>query len=295
MVVVPFNFGGLGKKDSDYSTSRFAVIPIPYEKTTTYVKGTARGPDAIIDASRNMELYDEELDSTPAEAGITTTKPIKTKKPPETMVKEVKQTCLRVLKDGKFPVVLGGEHSISVGLAMALKESYGKISVLQFDAHADLRESYEGSKYSHACAMKRIMEHADTVQAGIRSFSDEEAELAKKLRQEKKLFFAQDMLEHDCSESIIGGLGDNVFVTFDVDVLDPSIMPSTGTPEPGGLGWYDTLKVMKKVAEKRNIVGFDVVELCPNPENKSPDFTAAKLAYKMMGYVNQTFILKKVQ
>lgn len=286
MAIVPFNFGALGEEFSGYSKSRFAVIPIPYEKTTTYVKGTAKGPEAIIDASRNMELYDEELGATPAEQGIATLPPLAIDEPPEEMVEKVKDACLRILRDGKFPVVLGGEHSISLGGVLAAKEHCSEVSVLQLDAHTDLRDEYGGSRYSHACVMRRVREHADAVQAGIRSMSEDEAKQVKKLK--NSIFFAKDLLEKDCTKEIIDRLGDNVYVTVDLDVLDPSIMPSVGTPEPGGLGWYEVLKLVKKVTEEKKVVGFDVMELCPNPGNKAPDYTAAKLAYKMMGYVNLT-------
>jgi agmatinase len=204
---------------------------------------------------------------------------------PEVMVKKVESACLKVLTDGKIPVVLGGEHSISSGAVAAVSKHYGEISVLQFDAHSDLRESYNGSRFSHACAMARSREHADSVQVGIRSMGEEEAGLVKRLRAEKKLFFASDILSRDCTGEIIDGLKGRVYVTFDVDAFDPSVMPSTGTPEPGGLGWYDCLRILRKLAQNREVVGFDVMELCPNKVNRSPDFMAAKLAYKMIGYV----------
>ncbi|MFH1056009.1 MAG: agmatinase [Candidatus Altiarchaeota archaeon] len=294
MVKSQLKFCGLERHFSDYSKARFAVLPVPYEKTTTYAKGTAKGPKAIMEASCKLELYDEELDSTPAESGIATLKPLVIRDKPEIMVRKVKDACLKILDDGKFPILLGGEHSISVGFLLALKERVPDVSVLQFDAHADLRESYRGSRYNHACVMARIRENVECVQVGIRSISDEESELVKKLRSDKTLFFAKDVLEGDCTKDIINRLSENVYITFDLDCMDPSIMPSTGTPEPGGLGWYDVLRILKAVTSAKNVVGFDVMELCPKPNSEASDFTAAKLAYKMLGYVNQRFFIDNV-
>ncbi|MBN2250628.1 MAG: agmatinase [Candidatus Altiarchaeota archaeon] len=281
----PFNYGGLEANFSDYGKSRYVVLPVPYERTTTYGKGAAKGPRAIIDASCNMELYDEELDMNMAEEGIATIEPLAADVPPEEMVDLVRDACARILSDGKFPVVLGGEHSISLGAVLACKEFYPELSVLQLDAHADLRDSYGGSKHSHACVMKRIREHVPAVQAGIRSLSDEESVLVREF--EDDVFYAMYMMEKDLTKNIVDRLGKDVYVTFDVDFFDPSIMPSTGTPEPGGFGWYDALKILRRVMKERNVAGFDAVELAPNPLNKAPDFTVAKLVYKMMGYVGR--------
>jgi agmatinase len=276
-------------KKSNYEDSKVVIIPVPYEKTTTYIKGTSKGPEAIIDASKNMELYDEEIDYVTAKIGIFTLNPIETEYPPEEMFKRIKEKCSEVLKDNKFPVVIGGEHSISFGFFLALKEKYHDISVLQLDAHADLRDVYNNSKYNHACVMRRIREFCDkTVQVGIRSLSFEESKFIKKNK--CKIFWAKDIYKKINYEEILNALGENVFITIDVDVFDPSLIPSTGTPEPGGLGWYEVLGLLKEVAKNKNIVGFDVVELCPNPENKSPDFLVAKLIYKLIGYkfINET-------
>ncbi len=278
-------FCGLNEPFSDYGKARFAVIPVPYEKTTSYGKGTANGPIAILEASRYMELYDEELDSNTAESGIATLKPVLSDDSPEALTEKLRSVCAKVLQDKKFPVVLGGEHSISLGMLLALKDYYKDVSVLQFDAHADLRDAYQGSKHSHACVMRRIREHAPAVQVGIRSFSDDEADNVKKER--KNIFMAAEMHRRDCTQEIINRLGKNVFITFDVDAFDPSIMPSTGTPEPGGMGWYDVLDILRAVSKERNIVGFDAVELAPNPQTTAPDYTVARLVYRVMGYVNQ--------
>jgi agmatinase len=285
MASVPFSFGGLRKPFSDYGTARFAVLPVPYEMTTSYMKGTAKGPRAIIDASRYLELYDEELDRNTAEEGIATLKPLPVKGGPDIVGGRIRAKVRKIASDGKLPVVLGGEHSITPSVARALKDVHGEISVLQFDAHADLRDSYHGLRHSHACAMARTREHADTVQVGIRSVGEEESALVKRLRAEGRLFFAQDVLGGRRCREIIAPLKDKVHITFDVDAFDPSIMPSTGTPEPGGLGWYDALTMLRAVAAARTVVGFDLMELTPQA-NKAPDFTAAKLAYRMMGYAS---------
>lgn len=283
MVESPLNFGGLEEPFSNYDQARFVVVPVPYEKTTTYGKGTLNGPLAILEASGNMELFDEELRVNTAESGIATLDPLSVDCSPEDMVDAVKNACLKVLSDGKFPVVLGGEHSVSLGFFLALREHYGSFTVLQFDAHSDLRDSYEGTAYSHACVMRRICEYTnDVVQVGIRSLCDEEAEFLSE--RDNKVFYAHEMVDGDYVGDIVRRLSDSVYITFDVDFLDPSIMPSTGTPEPGGFGWYETLEILRTVAGERRIVGLDVTELSPTV-NKAPDFTVAKLVYRLMGYV----------
>lgn len=282
------NFGLLPEEFSSYDRVKFIVIPIPYEKTTTYIKGTALGPNAIIDASANMELYDEELDKNIAEkVGIATLDSVVTNETGEKMVEKVKNVCLKVLNDKKIPVVLGGEHSISLGCVLAAKKKYKNLSVLQLDAHADLRDSYEDSIYNHACVMKRVRKHCDVVQVGIRSLCDEEAKLIK----EKKLnvFFAHEMRKKKFTKKISSQLKENVFITIDMDFFDPSLIPSVGTPEPGGFFWYETLDFLREVIKEKNIVGFDVVELCPNKTNKTPDFVTAKFIYKIIGYISEKF------
>ncbi len=209
---------------------------------------------------------------------------IKVKKNPEDVVKQVKEAVLRVLNDKKFPVVLGGEHSISTGFAQAVKKKYPDFSVLQFDAHADLREEFEGTKYSHAAVMKRIHDiNQNTVQVGIRSLSEEEGELID--REKKKIFWAKDIHDSDSwMKEAIKLLKKDVFITFDIDVFDPSIIPATGTPEPGGLDWYTITKFLRMVFSERNVLGFDLLELAPAEDSQPSDFTASKLVYKMIGY-----------
>ncbi|MBD3388976.1 MAG: agmatinase [Candidatus Altiarchaeales archaeon] len=283
LCVMAHEFAGLGEPFSNYEKARFVVLSAPFESTTSYLKGTAAGPAAILEASGELELYDIELGTTPAERGIATLPQIQCDGPVEEVIDAIRRKCSKILEDGKFPVVLGGEHTVSLGLHLALKDFYGDVSALHLDAHGDLRDSFEGSRFSHACVMRRIREHSDAVQAGIRAICEEEAELISE--EGLKVFYAHEMVEGDLIPDIIGCLGDRVHVTLDLDVLDPSVMPAVGTPEPGGLGWYGLLGLLKAVAVSREVVGFDMVELCPRPGLEYAGFTAAKLAYKMMGFL----------
>jgi len=280
----PSNFAELEDDISNYNDSRVVVLPIPYERTTTYVKGTKNGPSAIINASRNIEIYDEELEKNISDVGICTLEELKSGEKSETMVNIINEKIKELINDKKFIIVVGGEHSITPGVVKAISEKNDDLSILQLDAHTDLREEYDGTKFSHACAMKRSREFTkNIVPVGIRSLCDGEADFIKK--NNIKIFWAKDIFNKDnWIDEVISKLSKNVYITLDLDVLDPSIMPSVGTPEPGGLYYYQLLKLLKKVFMGRNVVGFDVVELCPNENNKSPDFTAAKIIYKMIGY-----------
>src|SRR3989338_734986 len=279
----PENFLELEDEFSNYETSKVAVLPVPYEKTTTYMKGAAKGPGAILKASRQVELYNEELGKNMYDMGICTLNELRIEEKPELMVNVVYENVKKLIDDNKFPVIIGGEHSITPGCIKAFA-GYDELSVLQLDAHADLREKYGGTKFSHACAMKRCLDICkNIVQVGIRSLCDEEASFIKENK--LKIFWAKDIFDNDeWFDEAISKLLKNVYITLDLDVFDPSIMPSTGTPEPGGLLYYQTLRFLRKVFEKRNVVGFDVVELCPNENDISSDFTAAKVTYKMIGY-----------
>ena len=229
-----------------------------------------------------MELFDEECGNI-FEIGICTLNPLEVNNSPESMNGIIYKNIKNLLNDNKFVATLGGEHSITSGIARAFNEKYNELSVLQIDAHADLREDFEGTKHSHACAMKRTMEICPIVQVGIRSLSFEESEFIKEKK--LKIFLAKDIFDNDeWFDDAISRLSKNVYITIDLDGLDPSVMPSVGTPEPGGLGYYQVLRFLKKVCNKRNVVGFDVVELCPNENDISSDFTAAKLVYKLIGY-----------
>ncbi|UCE17808.1 MAG: agmatinase [Gemmatimonadota bacterium] len=277
------NFLGLPEEYSAEADARFVVLPIPYEQTTTYVKGTRYGPEAIIEASQQVELYDEEFGSEPYTIGISTAQDVDPNASPQGTLEEIYRSVSNILEKGKTPIALGGEHSITVGIVKAFTEKIKDVTVLQLDAHADLRDEYLGSKLNHACTAWRLLEYAPIVQVGVRSLSKEEADSIKE--RNLAVFFAQEMRKNSSWEKVISQLGKNVYVSIDLDVFDPGIMPSVGTPEPGGLGWYDVLELVQGIARKRDIVGFDVVELCPQPGNIAPDFTAAKLIYKMIGYI----------
>ena len=262
--------------------SKIAVLPVPYDKTSTWIKGADKGPLAIIEASGAVELYDIETDSEVYKRGIYTCDPIVTDSPPGEMVSQVEEKVARLLEDDKFVVTLGGEHSVSAGPVKAHSAKYEDFSVLQLDAHADLREEYEGSRYNHACIMARVRELCPVVQVGVRSMCAEE----KGDLDPKSMFFAKDIIgRDDWIDKVVDRLSPNVYVTIDLDVFDPSIMPSTGTPEPGGLTWYPVISLLRAVSRKKTVVGFDVVELCPNDADKAPDFMAAKLVYKFLSYI----------
>ncbi len=285
------NFLAVEKEHSSYETSEIAVISVPFEKTVSYGKGTKNGPKEILNASHYVEFYDEELDRELIfEKGIATLAPVSfkdmsLKKSMELIYSSVKE----VLNDGKFPVVLGGEHSISAPVVKAILEKFENISILQFDAHSDLRESYEGSIFSHASVMARVAEmNKNIVQVGIRAQCKEEAKFIK----ENKIntFYARDIRSgkiKDLNKEVLKNLKENVYITFDVDGFDPSFMPATGTPEPGGLFWDETMNLLKLIGKERNIVGFDVVELAPDEKSESSNFVAAKLVYKILNYAYQ--------
>jgi agmatinase len=276
------NFGDLPQRYCAYQTAKIVILPAPFDATSTWIKGADKSPAAIIEASANMETYDIETDSEVYKQGIFTDKPIKEKKSPQIMVAELKARVLKHLKNKKFVVTLGGEHSISTATIQAHVESFKNVSVLQFDAHADLREEYHGTKFNHACVMARAREIAPIVQVGIRSADVTERDSIQKAG---NVFLAQDIYNNNnWFNKCLKKLTKNVYLTIDLDVFDPAILPSTGTPEPGGLDWYQVLKFLKLLMKNKNVIGFDIVELCPNPQNKAPDFLAAKLIYKLLSY-----------
>jgi len=286
-MAVSSNFGGLSERYCSLSGSRIVLVPVPYDRTSTWVKGAERGPAAIIEASANLELYDIETDSEVYKEGIFTDESVFGGAVPEEMVEAVEARVRGHLGKGKFTVVVGGEHSVSIGAFRAHCADSKDLTILQLDAHCDMRDEYNGSSYNHACVMARAMEVAGLVQVGIRSMDVSE----KAAVEADRIFFARDIVdacaggsERGWVEKVISLLSGRVYVTIDLDVFDPSVMPSTGTPEPGGLLWYDVLGLLKAVAKEREVVGFDVVELCPNESNKAPDFMAAKLIYKFLSY-----------
>lgn len=275
------HFGDIPAEYCDPAESKIVILPIPYDGTSTWVKGSDKGPEALLEASANMELYDIETDSEVYLEGIFTESPIVESSSPEAMVKVAKAKTKELIDSGKFVVTIGGEHSVSIGPIQAHAERYKNMSVLQIDAHTDLRDSYEGSKNNHACVMARAQDICPIVQVGIRSMDVGE----KERLDPNRVFWAHRITKCDkWMDSAIDLLTENVYLTVDLDGFDPSIMPSTGTPEPGGLMWYETLTFIRKVIEKKNLVGFDVVELCPNPLEKSSDFLATKLVYKILSY-----------
>lgn len=286
--VPPENFGGLSEEDSSYENARAVIFPVPLERTTTYEHGTRNGPAAILEASRNMELYDEELDAEIyKEVGIATVPAIDTMDGTlEEVIAEIFTAQCELLEDDKFPVALGGEHSLTPPLVKATARKYTNLSVLQIDAHADLRAEYQGNPNSHACAMRRVVEICPAVQVGIRSISVEEANDIPRLK--TKIYWAKDIVRAPLEgwiAKVLGDLSANVYVTIDLDGFDPSILPATGTPEPGGLDWFQITLLMRAVARQRKIVGMDVVELLPQPGQHASDFLAAKLIYKCLGYI----------
>lgn len=275
------NYGGLDEEYTHPAHSKIVVIPVPYDETSTWLKGADRGPTAILEASANMEIYNIDTDSEIFKHGIYTADTVSEKGSIEKMLQSVYETVKYYLERKKFIVLIGGEHSVSIGAFKAFSEKFSDLTILQLDAHADLRDEYLGSKYNHACTMARAKEYCPIVQVGIRSMSVEE----KNNLDTKKIFWAKEIYNNKAwINRAIKQLSKNVYITIDLDVFDPSIMSSTGTPEPGGLLWYDVLDFLKMVNKKVNIVGFDVVELCPNDTNKSPDFLAAKLIYQILSY-----------
>jgi agmatinase len=277
---MPMNFGG-NEVVYDYSASRIIIVPVPYDETSTWMKGADKGPDAIMEASVNLEFYDVETDSEAHLSGIHTIEPVTEKRSPETLVDAVYSKIKFLLNDGKFPVVVGGNHSVGIGSAKAFSEHFENLSILQLDAHSDLRQVYEGSSYNHACAMARMREFAPVIQVGIRSMSQEESSYADW----ERIFTAHELyLDKTKYQEALEKLSENVYLTIDLDVFDPSLIPSTGTPEPGGPEYFEIMNFLKEVIRKKNVVGFDVVELCPSPVNKVPDFIAAKIIYQLLSY-----------
>ncbi|WBX72339.1 agmatinase [Tenacibaculum retecalamus] len=274
-------YAGIPEQYAKLETAKVVLIPVPYDGTSTWQKGADKGPKAFLDASENMELYDIETESEVYKEGIYLADAVTENTSPEAMVDAVHSITKKYINKNKFVTLFGGEHSISIGTIRAFDECFNNLTVLHIDAHADLRKEYEGSIYNHACAVYEANENTNLVQVGIRSMDISETRVMNK----DKVFFAHDMAVNEYwMDDVIDQLTGNVFITFDLDAIDPSLLPSTGTPEPGGLFYYETLEFLKKVFTERNVVGFDIVELCPNPQEKSSDFLAAKLYYKMLGY-----------
>jgi len=278
------SYGGTLPTRADFDSARVVILPVPLDRTTSYVGGTRNGPHEILVASSHMEIWDEETESDVSTVGIFTLPEMEFPFASlDEVTSEIRRVASEIINRDKFPVFLGGEHSITGPIVAAMAQKHSGLSVLQIDAHADLRDNYMGTPHSHACAMRRALEYARATQVGIRSLSPEEAAAAPTLPTE--IFYDHNMRnEENWIERVVDSLGETVYITVDVDGLDPAIMPATGTPEPGGLSWYETLALLRRVIESRNVVGCDVVELAPIPGMVAPNFLCSKLIYKILSY-----------
>ncbi|MDX1603591.1 MAG: agmatinase [Salinimicrobium sediminis] len=273
------NYAGIPDKYARLDDAKVVLIPVPYDGTSTWGKGADKGPDAFLEASENMELFDIETRTEVYKKGVYLAPPVTENSSPEKMVEAVHKTVKNYIKQEKFVTIFGGEHSISIGTIRAFNESFEDLTVVQIDAHADLRPEYDGTTCNHACAVHEASKKTNLIQVGIRSMDVSELDHMD----ENQVYWAHDLYE-DWMDDAIGQMTPNVFITIDLDAFDPSILPSTGTPEPGGMFWYETLEFLKLMFKKKNVVGFDIVELNPNENERSSDFLAAKLYYKMLSY-----------
>ena len=283
------NFGALPPEWTCADKSKIFLLPVPYETTTTYRGGCRNGPSAIIEASLNMELYDEDLKCEPCEIGVHTLPPLDVFDDAEDTIARLDAAAAAYIERDKFVTMLGGEHTVSLGMVRAVQRKYDPLSVLCLDAHADFRESYRGNRYNHASVAKRINEMCHIVQAGVRSLCKEEADELKKRK--ISTFWASDFRlsrtgdgRRELIERLLDDLSENVYVSIDADVFDPSLMPAVGTPEPGGLLWDEVLQLLQAVVAAKNLVGLDLVELAPIDGIVHPQFTAARLLQKIWGY-----------
>ncbi len=282
------NFLGIPEDEHTVEKSRVVILPVPYERTVSYGVGTKNGPSAILEASHYVELYDDELDEETYRIGVHTLPAwLPENMEPASCVEELEATVAEILAKDKFVLTLGGEHSIARGPIGAQHKRHPGMSILHFDAHGDLRDEYEGQKFSHACAARRWVElDLPTVQVGIRSISREEVEFVRQKGNVRVVSNREMHRSNDWIDGAFGLLSDEVYVTFDVDFFDGSLVPGTGTPEPGG-GTYDqALNILRRLATSKRIIGADVVEHAPVPGNRAPDFMIAKLCYKLLGYAH---------
>ncbi|MGB5989236.1 MAG: agmatinase [Marinifilaceae bacterium] len=274
-------YAGIEEEYSEYESSKILLQSIPYDGTSTWGKGADKGFDAFLEASENMELYDIETNTEVFTEGINIIPALLEDSSPEDVFKAVYESTKILLNTDKFLTFFGGEHSVSIGIIKAFYEKYDNMTVLHLDAHADLRKDYHDSAYNHACAVHDASKNTNLVQVGIRSMDSCELEYLNK----EQCYFAEDIYgETDWMDKSISQMTDDVYITLDLDVFDPSIMPATGTPEPGGLLWNTTIQYLKKVFTHKNVIGFDIVELAPLENYKAADFLAAKLYYKMLSY-----------
>ncbi|MGB9712449.1 MAG: agmatinase [Dissulfurimicrobium sp.] len=283
-------FLGLSSSCPNRDQAKAILVPVPFDLTTCYKAGARDGPARIIEASPHMEFYDEETDSEAFRKGIFTATPIEPELPPENMVRKVREAVIPIVRSGQIPCVIGGDHSVSIGAIEAIYSELGRLNLVHFDAHTDLRDSYLGSRYSHACVMRRVWGLGDIIQIGVRAVSREEMEFLKGQRHWPtcRPIWANMVIEDreaSIAETISRLKQQPTYVTIDLDCLDPSIMPAVGTPEPGGLSWSDITKFLKAIAASTMVVGFDVVELAPIPGYHAADFLAARLIYKFLSYI----------
>jgi agmatinase len=284
-VALPQTFAGVPPEFARWESASVALLPVPYDLTTSYQAGARRGPQAILEASLYLEHFDEELGTEPYRIGVCTLPSLEPQAAgPEAMLERIERTVDEIWHNEKFPIVLGGDHAITVGVVRALAKRHKRFSVLQLDAHADLRDTYQGTKWSHACVARRIVElGGKLIQIGIRSLSSGDAAFIEQAS-------IPTIYSHECwrdpraAEGALASLEDPVYITLDVDVFDPSVVPATGTPEPGGLDWYTILTILRRVFERHQVIGCDVVELSPIPGMVAPDFLVAKLVYKLISY-----------
>jgi agmatinase len=287
METYPDNFGGIGPPHSDLETASAVILPVPYDRTATYGKGAARGPAALIAASCNMELYDEELGADTYILGIHTAQPVcGNEAHPGEMVVKVERAVGKYLDLGKMVITVGGEHSITAGAVAAHQSRNPRLTVVQLDAHGDLRDTYEGSKNSHACVMRRVRELCPTLAVGIRSLSREEADYLA-VQPAPMISGRRVAGGRDWISEALAAVGSEVYVTVDLDYFDPALVPGTGTPEPGGGDWHTALAFLRALSLRSRIVGFDIMELAPIPGQPASDFLAAKLLYRLLGYALQ--------
>ena len=288
---MPHPFLSLPTERCDPQSARYRIVPVPYEGTVCFLGGTAKGPDAILAVSDQMEHFDDELLCDFTRHGIATFPPIPSAEAPEKMYEQIYQTVRReaYFEQGKVPIFLGGEHSITPPIVRAAAECYGEISALQFDAHADLRDAYTGGKFSHASAMRRVLEMTPHLaQVGIRSFSEEEyRECPEQIAAIITPRMVMQNIER-CIAKIINTLTEHVYITIDIDAFDPAYAPGTGTPEPGGLDWFQVTSILRRVCETKKIIGADIVEVAPlGGNNVVTEFLATRLVAKMIAYTHR--------
>lgn len=284
MTFHPGAFLDLTPEQSNPATSRVVIVPVPYDETSTWRKGADRGPAALLEASGAIETWDLETGWEPHSVGFTTRPPVLCDQGPEVLAELVEAEVGGILDEDRFPVVIGGEHSVSIGAIRAAAHRISGLSVLQIDAHADTREEYEGSRFNHACVMARARQWCPISQVGLRSV--DVSELAG--LDPERVWYAHQVLERPRESwipAVVDSLTEQVYLTIDLDAFDPSLLPATGTPEPGGLGWYDVVRLIDAVAESRRIVALDVVELCPITDHGTSAYIAARLVHRALAAI----------